>query len=238
MTAPATGVFYGAGVGPGDPELITLKTLRILEKCPVIAVPKATDEASSTALSIARKALSLDGKEILELSLPMTKDKATLKAARQRAALELALRLKRGLDVVFITLGDPLLYSTFGYLAPLVKKALPSADVRVSPGVTSFSAAAASLSMPLAEENERVAVIPAGYGDKDIELALKTFDTVIFMKVHKSVDRLVEIICGLGLEKKAFFISKAGWSEEEVITDINRLKGQKHGYFSMLIVKK
>lgn len=238
MTNNSCGVFYGAGVGPGDPELITLKTLRILQECPVIAVPKANDESSSVALGIAKKALRLDGKEILELSLPMTKNAAELATAREKAADEIAKRLKQNLDVVFITLGDPMLYSTFSYFVPLLKEKLPSLKVSVSAGVTSFSSAAASLIVPLAEGEGRVAIIPASYGQEDIERTLDGFDTIIFMKVHKAIDRLVDLLRARGLDKNAYFISKAGWDSEEIETDIRKLKGVKHGYFSMLIVKK
>jgi precorrin-2/cobalt-factor-2 C20-methyltransferase len=238
MTNNLCGVFYGAGVGPGDPELITLKTLRILQECPVIAVPKANDESSSVALGIAKKALRLDGKEILELSLPMTKNAAELAIAREKAADEIAKRLKQNLDVVFITLGDPMLYSTFSYFVPLLKEKLPSLKVSVSAGVTSFSSATAALLLPLAEADERVAIIPASYGQEDIERTLDGFDTIIFMKVHKTMDFLVDLLCARGLDKNAYLISKAGWDSEEIETDIRKLKGVKHGYFSMLIVKK
>lgn len=235
------GTFYGVGVGPGDPELMTLKAVRVLEGSAVIAVPKsafAAPDASSHALSIASKGAELKGKEILELLLPMTKDAARLKEARQTAASAIAGRLEKGLDVSFITLGDPMLYSTFSYLVPFVKKLLPDAPVRVIPGVTSFSAAAASAIIPLAESGEKVAIIPAAYDIEDLRERIAANDTVVLMKVNRAMDALIGLLCSMGLEKNAVFVSRASWPDEEVVTDIKSLKGANPDYFSTVIIKK
>lgn len=235
------GVFYGVGVGPGDPELMTLKAFRVLKNSSVIAVPKSSDSSSdgvSQALTIIKKEVDIKGKELLELLFPMTKDKSVLRESRLKAASLIAERLKEGKDTSFITLGDPMLYSTFSYLVPYLKEIMPDSIVKVIPGVTSFSAAASATATPLAESGEKVIIIPAAYDIDEIRAVLKSFDTVILMKVNKAIDKIIGLINELGLQKSAFFVSRASWPEEEVVADINSLKGRKLDYFSMVIIKK
>lgn len=240
MTGKKTGVFYGVGVGPGDPELVTVKAVRVLEGASVIAVPRSLDSSTDSqghALSIVKKAVRLEGKEILELPLPMTKDKALLHGSRAQAAAKIAGQLREGKDVAFITLGDPMLYSTFSYLVPFVKDALPHSEVRVVPGVTAFSAAAARACAPIAEAHEKVVIIPASYRAGDVKKLLADFDTIVLMKVHKAMDAMIDMLTEEGLADKAFFVTKIGWPEEEIVSDIRTLKGKKLDYFSMLFIK-
>lgn len=236
------GVFYGVGVGPGDPELMTLKALSVLKAAPVIAVPRSSElqsEGSSQALAIVKKALNLGDKDVLDLVFPMVKDKDALRRARELAASRVIEKLKSGLDVAFITLGDPMLYSTFGYLAPIVKERAPDVAVRVVPGITSFSAAASVMMTPLAEASEKVVILPAAYDITEIEEYLKgPFDTLVLMKVNRVFDRLLDLLCAMGLEDRAFLVARAGWPEEEVVTDIKSLRGRELDYFSTVIVKK
>lgn len=234
-----TGIFYGIGVGPGDPELMTLKAARTLEACPVVAVPSSetSSDGLSVAFSIAEKAVDLKGKEILKLSFPMTKDKEALKKARAVAADSIAGALKAGKDVAFITLGDPMLFSTFSYLVPLIaEKAGP--EVRMIPGITSFSAIASRAGLPLAEGDERVIIIPAAYDVEEVSEALSQFDTVILMKVNRIFDRLVDLIAGAGLEKNAILATRVGWPGERITADLKALKGSKIDYFSTVIIRK
>lgn len=235
---PEPGVFYGVGVGPGDPELLTLKALRTLKAASVIAVPKSSDGGSSRALSILKGVMDISGKEVMELLFPMTKDKALLGASRADAASRIACALNEGKDVAFITLGDPMLYSTFSYLVPLVRER-SGAGVRVIPGITSFSAGAARLCLPLAESDERIIIIPAAHDIGEIKKALEGFDTVILMKVNREIDRLIDLLCAEGLDGNAMFFSRAGWPDEEVVScGVRELKGRRLDYFSTIIVKR
>ncbi len=238
-----TGTLFGVGVGPGDPELMTLKALRVLKDAPVIAAPKSSDanpEAGSNALGIIKGTLGIEveKKMVLELSLPMTKDKAGLKAARDKAAGELAGALEKGHDIAFVTLGDPMLYSTFTYLAPLVRERLPGARIEAIAGVTSFCAAACAAMLPIAEGNETVAIVPSAYDLEDVRKALKTSDTVILMKVNKAMDGIIKALEEESLLDNAVFVSRASRLDAEVITDLKTLKGKDVGYFSLIIVKK
>lgn len=241
MTGKKTGVFYGVGVGPGDPELLTVKAVRVLEGSSVIAVPRSKDSSTDPqghALSIVKKAVRLDGKEVLELPLPMTRDTGLLDRSRAEASARISKELRAGKDVAFITLGDPMLYSTFSYLVPFVKKTLPQADVRVVPGITAFSAVASRACTPVAEAHEKVVIVPASYGAGDVKRLLPDFDTIVLMKVHKAMDGLIDLLAEEGLADKALYATKVGWPDEEIVRDIKTLKGKKLDYFSMLIIKK
>jgi precorrin-2/cobalt-factor-2 C20-methyltransferase len=237
----AAGTFYGVGVGPGDPELLTVKAVNVLKGADLIAVPMSSDSSSdglSQALLIAEKAVDLSGKEKVWLMFPMTKDKEALKSARREAAQKVASELNAGKDVAFITLGDPMLYSTFSYLVPFVREAAPGAAVKAVSGITSYSAAASIALMPLAESDEKVMIVPAAYDLDQVKGLLKSFDTIVLMKVNRIFDRLVETLESMGLIDRAVLVSRAGWPEERVVFDLKSLKGEKLDYFSTIIVKK
>lgn len=239
------GTFYGVGVGPGDPELMTLKSLKVIKASGVIAVPSSAlppepgnaEKIVSRALQVVRGAVSLEGKEVVALHLPMTRDPDVLRTSREKAAAVLADRLGSGQDVAFVTIGDPMLYSTFGYLAPLVSALLPGVRIVVIPGVSSISAAASLTCSPIAQSDEKVIIVPAAYSVGELRQWLKTFDTVVLMKVNKSMDMLVDLLGETGLERSAIFASRVGWPDEEIITDIGSLKGKRPDYFSMVIIR-
>lgn len=240
-TVKGYGTLYGVGVGPGDPELMTLKAVNVIKAADVIAVPRSkegSNGAGSRALDIVRNGMGLDGKELLDLYLPMTKERAALKASRGEAAAKVAERLEIGHDVAFITIGDPMIYSTFSYLVPLIKGLLAGVTVRVVPGVSSFSAAASVACRPIAETDEKVIIVPAAYDTGELKGWLKSFDTVVLMKVNRKIDDLVGLLIEEGVADNTFFASKVGMDGEEIVTDIKGLKGTSPDYFSMIIVKR
>lgn len=232
------GKLYGIGVGPGDPELLTLKAMRVLKEVDVVAIPKSKEESDSIALSIVKGAVDLSKKETLELMFPMTKDKEVLRKAREEAAVAICDRLKAGKDVACITLGDPMFYSTFSYLIPLFRKRVPEAEIEIVPGISSVMASAAVTVMPLTEADERLAVIPATYESDKIRHILETFDTVVLMKVNRVLDKIIGLLEELGLKEKAVFIERCGGDNQRVVRDLESLKGEKLDYLSMVIVKK
>lgn len=236
-----TGTFYGVGVGPGDPELMTIKAVKVLEASGVLAVPRSKDsceDGRSKALSIIESVVDISGKEILDLEFAMTKDAQEREGARKAAAEKIVERLAVGVDVSFITLGDPMTYSTFSYLVPYVEAALPGVAVRSVPGITSFSALASLSLVPLAESGERLTVIPAAYELDDVKKALEGPGTVVLMKVNRAFDRLVDMLEREGLLPGALAATRVGWPEEEITTDLKSLQGRKLDYFTTLIVKK
>ncbi|MBX6377773.1 MAG: precorrin-2 C(20)-methyltransferase, partial [Clostridia bacterium] len=226
-------------VGPGDPELVTLKAYRILQAAPVICVPKRGLKDDGYAYGIVRDWLDPSRQELLSLEFPMTKDRQRLQShwrANAQAVLE---RLRQGLDCAFITEGDPLLYSTFGHVARTLRQLEPSARVEVVPGVSSVQGAAARVGRVLAEGGERVAILPATYEDEELGRTLRDFDTVVLLKVNSVFDRVLGCLEELGLVDKAVYVEKGTHPEEEVIEwDIRRLQGRKLAYLSLLIVRK
>lgn len=232
------GKLYGIGVGPGDPELLTLKAVRILREADVVAIPKSKEESDSIAFSIVKGVVDLSSKETLELMFPMTKDKEVLGRAREEAVAALAERLLAGKDVACITIGDPMFYSTFSYLIPLLKERVPEVEIEIVPGISSVMASAAVTVTPLTEADERLAVIPATYESDKIRHILETFDTVVLMKVNRVFDRVLGLLEELGLKESSIFIERCGGEKQRVVRDLDSLKGEKLDYLSMLIVKR
>ncbi|MBI5682652.1 MAG: precorrin-2 C(20)-methyltransferase [Deltaproteobacteria bacterium] len=231
------GILYGIGIGPGDPELMTLKAARMLKEIDVIAVPKSKSEGESRALDIVKQVIDIKDKEILELTFPMKKNQDELVDTWKEAKRQIIEQIENGRDVAFITIGDPLFYSTFIYLLEQFTVHNSQFTVKIIPGVSSINAASAIACTPLVKGSERVAVIPATYEHNKIKQTLKEFDTVILMKINKVMDKIIPILEELNLMESAVFISNAGLNDEEIIRDINLIKGRRLNYFSMLIVK-
>ncbi|OGP30538.1 MAG: precorrin-2 C(20)-methyltransferase [Deltaproteobacteria bacterium GWC2_42_11] len=232
-------MLYGVGIGPGDPELLTLKAIRVLKEVDIIAVPKSKTDGESIALDILKGVMDLHGKEIIELTFPMKKNRDELAASWNNAKDEVLKQLDIGKDVAFITIGDPLLYSTFIYLMEALKNNGGSGiKIKIVPGISSVNAASASACIPLANSSERLAIIPATYEEDKLRQTLKDFDTVVLMKVNKVMDKVIPLLEELGLKKNAIFVSMAGWKEQEVVKDLDTLKGRELDYFSIMIIKK
>ncbi|MDP2279252.1 MAG: precorrin-2 C(20)-methyltransferase, partial [Nitrospirota bacterium] len=183
------GKLYVIGVGPGDPELLTLKAARILREVKCICVPKGREEGSSLALSIVKKALSLDNKEIIEAHFPMKKtsrqsEDCELDNKWAETVKNILSRLNKGIDVAFITLGDPAIYSTFFYLYDRLLESNPELKIDIIPGVSSINASAAKAKISLGLADEKIAILPANYIE-NLRETLEKFDTVVLMKVNK-----------------------------------------------------
>lgn len=237
-----TGKLYVIGVGPGDPELLTLKAARILRETNVICVPKGREEGSSLALSIVEKALNLEGKEIIEAYFPMKKTTASehnseLNSKWQNTVGTVLNKLNQGTDMAFITLGDPSIYSTFFYLYDRLLELMPDLSIEIIPGVSSISASASRAKISLGLADEKIAILPATYTE-DLKEVLGRFDTIVLMKVHRVFDRVLNTLNELKLADKAIFVSRASMDDENIIRDIREVKGDNLDYFSMIVVKK
>lgn len=231
------GRFYGIGVGPGDPELITLKAIRILSGTPVIFVPKKGEESTSYARSII-SGLIKPGQEVVELVFPMLRERDDLAPHWQKAVQSIWNRLEKGQDCAFVNLGDPLLYGTFINVIDALRAGCPGLEIEVIPGISSISAAAARALVPLAIDNDRLAIISGRCSDSFIKETLSNFDTVIFMKIYRVFDHLLAIFKELDLVQHCVYIERCTTADERIVTDISKLKGQKLDYFSLLIVRK
>ena len=232
-----SGRLFGVGVGPGDPELVTLKAARILAQVPVIFVPKKLKESASNARSIIANLIT-DKQEVVELVLPMLKDKKQLMPHWQQAADIIWGHLAAGKDCAFANLGDPLLYGSFIYIMYTLRRKHPELNVEIIPGVSSITAAAANAVLPLAVDDDKIAILSGQYEDSFIRETLGTFDTVVFLKIPKLFDHLVEILTELNLIKKSVYVRRATMQGQEIITDLHQLKDKKPDYFSILIVRR
>ncbi|NBJ15814.1 MAG: precorrin-2 C(20)-methyltransferase [Dehalobacter sp. 4CP] len=223
---------YGIGVGPGDFELMTLKAVRIISEADLIAVPR-TDEKEMTAWNIAKQAVDLSKKEILELYMPMTRDAQMLEQSHQEAAEQIIDQLKQNKSVAFLTLGDPSIYSTYIYLHNRVLEA--GYDARLIPGVPSFCAVAARLNVPLCEGAQPLHIIPASYeGSFDY---LDWGGTKVLMKSGREFGKVKEELISKDLVKHTQMVECCGMPSERVIKDISVAEG-KASYFSTIIVKE
>ncbi len=231
------GTFYAVGVGPGDPELLTLKALRVLERCPVIAAPRAR-EGESLALAIAGQAVDLSGKEILPLSFLMTRDEAAAAARHREIAAEIAARLEEGRDVAMPSLGDASLYATAAYIRRLIAEAGYSAEV--VPGVPSFCACAARLGVSLTTPRLPLRILPGDYPELAAELAAP--GTKVVMKQGKHLDTVLEALKQAGLWERAMLACDCGLPGERLLRRLDGPDGEngaeegEFGYFTTIIV--
>lgn len=248
-----TGKLYVIGVGPGDPELLTLKAARIIKAVPVLFVPKGREEGTSLALSIIKGALPVEGKEIVELHFPMVKTaphpgplprgereiaaSADLDVKWSEAVSAVLQTLEKGTDAAFITIGDPAIYSTFFYLYDRLLEQNPMLDIEIVPGISSINAAAARAGMYLGLGNDRIAVLPANYLDS-LEETLEKFDTVVLMKVNKVFNSVRDTLMKLKLAAGAVYVARAGMDDERILKDITKVQAEDLNYFSLVIVRK
>jgi len=230
------GNFYGIGLGPGDPELITLKALHTIQKADCIFVPKSDSKEDSLALEIVKDYVK--GKKVIEQIYPMTKDKQTLNTAWLKAAEEIYTEVRNGYDAVYLTLGDPMTFSTYIYLLRHLNTMLPAQAIHTIPGITSYNAAACVANYPLLTGDERLAVIPIPKDITELRPILESFDTVVLMKVAKNLDEVVQLLEDMKLSENALFASYIGQKNAYLTCDIVSLKGSGRGYMSVLIVKR
>ncbi len=231
-----TGNFYGIGLGPGDPELLTQKAIHTIQQVDCIFIPRSDTKEDSLAWEIVKDYVK--EKRVIQQIYPMTKDKLTLNAAWLKAAKEIHAEVTAGFDVAYLTLGDPLTFSTYIYLLRHLISLLPDHAIHTIPGITSYNAAACVANYPLLAGDERLAVIPVPVDIHELRPVLETFDTVIMMKVAKKLDEVIQLLEEMKLLENALFASYIGQTNAYLTHDIVSLKGSGRGYMSVLIVKK
>jgi precorrin-2/cobalt-factor-2 C20-methyltransferase len=230
---------YGVGVGPGAPDLLTLRAQRVLREAQVLVLPRGSDHAGSVAWRIARPIVGeVAGQERLYVTLPMSKDPAKLRPAWEKAFAEIGARLSKNLSVAFLTEGDPSLYSSFIYLAREAPRRWPGVAVEIVPGVSSLGAVPAVTGVPLADGQERVAIVPANYGVDDLVRVLETFDTVVLMKIGSEMPNVLAALERTGLVGRAVYASRATMDEERVERDLKQVGDEYGDCFAMVVVAK
>ena len=225
------GICYGVGVGPGDPELITLKAVRVLTRCPVIAAPQ-TRSGEMLALDIVRGAVDLAGKTILPLTFTMSQDKAVLQASHEAAADAVQAHLDRGEDVAMPNLGDVSIYATWGYVLQVLEGR--GYETVMIPGVPSFCAAAARLNATLVSWGSPLHIIPVGKGP--VAPLVEQPGGKVLMKTGKALPQVRQALREQGLYEKASLVQNCGLPDQKICRSLDEAEDGV-GYFTTIVVK-
>ncbi|MBI9074582.1 MAG: precorrin-2 C(20)-methyltransferase [Desulfatibacillum sp.] len=231
------GTLYGIGVGPGDPDLITMKAARILGEADVVFAASSTKNTHSQAVEIARPHLK-DSVLVRMIPFPMTKDMETMESAWEKNALEIIATLEKGLDVVFLTLGDCMTYSTFGYVLRNIQRLAPHITVCSVPGITSYQAAASRLNTPLVEGEESLTLLSGVHGGGRFREISHNAENVVFLKAYKNASDIAKALDDAGMSANSVGIVKCGLEGEQIINDVNEFRDKKPDYWTLIISKK
>ncbi len=232
MSTP--GKLYGVGVGPGDPELLTLKAIRILGQTDIVFAASSTKNDYSTALDIARPHLK-DGTPVLHLPFPMTRDAQALAAAWEENARRVAVELAGGKVGVFLTLGDPSLYSTFAYLRRTLKQVATEVETETIPGITSFQAVAAKSGRSLVEAGQSLVIVSGVNDQKELEDKIGRHENAVILKAYRNFESIRQAVEQTGKKSNALFATRMGLEGECIYKNMDEVPAKPH-YFSLVLI--
>jgi len=228
-----SGRLYGIGVGPGDPELLTLKAVRLIAVADVIAYPAPADGTESMARAIAAPHIP-DGKTEIVIETPMIPGKFPADDVYDKYAVELAAHLNAGRDVAVLCEGDPFLYGSFMYL---FGRLAADFDSEVVPGVSSLGACAARAGQPLVSRNQVLSIVPAPLDEADLEARIAAADAVAIMKVGRHLNKVRMVLDRLGRLETAVYVERATLADEKVMP-LTALEAVRAPYFSMILARR
>lgn len=233
----SNGILYGIGVGPGDPDFLTLKAVAVLKNVDLVYTACSTKNQHSLAMQIAAPHIP-ESTEVRQLAFPMSKDREVLERAWEENARTVIRCMEDGKDVAFLTLGDCLTYSTYGYLARHVKCLAPDAEMVAVPGITSYQAAAARINRPLVEGNESL-VLMSGVngGGRFRELAFHT-ENVVFLKAYKNVSDITAALHERGWNENSIGVIGCGMPGERIVEDIGDFAEMTPDYWTLIMAKQ
>lgn len=226
-----TGRLYGVGLGPGDPDLLTLRAARLIAAAQVVAYPVSTG-GESFARSIAAEHIASGAREIA-IDVPMRAERQPAQAAYDMAASAIAAELAAGHDVVVLCEGDPLFFGSFMYIHARLSGDF---DCEIVPGVTSVSAAAARIQVPLAARNQQFSVLPAPLPEADLQAGLAAADAVAILKLGRHLGKVRSLLGAMGLTDRATYVERVGLADERVCKLAEA--PEMAPYFSMVLVTK
>ncbi len=230
------GTLYALGAGPGDPELITLKAVRVLSQVPVVFAAASSRNDYSLALSIVSPHLR-PGTPVVRLPFPMTRDQNVLTASWEANATLVLKHLRTGLDAAFVTLGDPLTYSTYQYLSRTLLGMEPQTPLSVVSGVSSVQASAAAAGIGLAESGENLMVLSGVDSPERLRRCLEIADNAVILKAYRTFPQLKALLADMGLADKAVLVSRCGLEGQTVHRGLQGCP-DKPPYFSLILVRK
>jgi precorrin-2/cobalt-factor-2 C20-methyltransferase len=234
---------FCVGCGPGDPELLTIRALNLITEADVIFVPTSKLDKPSIALSIVAKYIK-ETTKIINLVFPMVKDKGSLKDYWKKNTLEISQMVRTGKKTLYLTVGDPSLYSTWIYIHRELKKNHKDIEIEIIPGITSIFAFAAESKLSLVEGNEHLSIVPACYDLNKVKNTVKASDTIVFLKDGRYFDNVIEMLSDSGFGEETQIAIAQDVSTKENILEIKHLKDLKgkkqpsQKYFSIMVVKR
>ena len=231
-----SGIFYGIGVGPGDPELLTVKAIKAIENVDVLIAPKTEKKEGSVALTVAKPYLKKDV-EIVYQVFPMVKgfaEKST--EAWEANKQEILALLQAGKNVAFLTIGDPMFYSTYIYIYRLLEH--EDVEIKTIPGIPAFAAIGSQLGYPIVEGDDVLTVIPATASPEKVEKAMQAADNVVLMKVYKNFEEMADLLAKNDMAEQAVLVSRAGLDDEKIIYNVVAHKKDKLNYLSTILTRK
>jgi len=238
MSGRLLGQFWGVGVGPGPRGLLPVAAVEALMKANLIYIPRAR----SSELSIARQCLAgidIPAARFREIEFTMDPDRTVLREHYGSLAAEIGVQLQAGRDVAYVTLGDPMTYSTYGYTLAALKDGIPSVRVTTFPGITSFAAAAAAMSWPIGEGKERVLILPCPDEAGALRHEIETHDVVVLMKIGKRLPMVLEVLGNMGIKEHCALASRIGLPGEALCHDVSSLPDDASlGYLSTLLIRR
>ena len=229
------GTFYGIGVGPSDPELLTVKAIKAIEAADVLIAPKTEKKDGSVALKIARPYLK-EGVEIVYQVFPMVKDFAKNPEAWEENKAEILALLDAGKNVAFLTLGDPMFYSTYIYVFRFMEQ--EDVEIVTIPGVPAFAAIGSRLNRPIVEGDDILAIIPGTADRADIEKILSAVQSAVVMKVYRNSPEIIDLLAENHMAEDAVLVSRAGLDDEKIIRDIGAQRGEPLNYLSTILARR
>jgi precorrin-2/cobalt-factor-2 C20-methyltransferase len=232
------GTFFGIGVGPGERGLIPLEAWRVLEKCQVIFSPRA----SQTERSAARNSLpenKIPEERFREIEFPMDSDRSLLARRYADLAEMIARELLAGRDVAYLTLGDPLTFSTYSYALAALKERLPDLRHRTFPGITSYSALAAATGFAVGTGKESVLVLPCPDSADDLRSMILKHDVVVLLKIGHRLPAVLQLLKTMGIAEHCVFGHHVGMAEERICLSIENMDAEgAGGYLSTMLIRK
>ena len=231
-----TGILYGVSVGTGDPELITVKGLRILQQSKVVAFPAGIGDRPGVAQKIIAGWLE-PHQILLPLDFPYLQDREQLQTAWHKAAQLAWQYLAEGEDIAFACLGDVSFYSTFTYLAQTLQALHPEVAIDTVPGVSSPMAIASALQVPLTVERQKLAVLPALYTVRELEAVLDWAEVVVLLKVSSVYPQVWQILKERNLLESSWIVERATFPDQKIYRNLSNYPQLDLSYFSIMLTK-
>lgn len=234
---------FCVGCGPGDPELLTVKAVNMIKNAEIIFAPTAREGKPSIALSVVERYVDKFAKKV-DLVFPMVKDRESLKDYWKRNADKIADAVRTEKRVIYLTVGDPALYSTWIYIQRELQKNHSDIEIDIVPGIASMFAFAAQAKMSLAEGDETLAIVPACYDLDRVKQTANSCDTVIFLKDGRYFDSVIEMLAEVGFADDSMIgiaqdVSVTGEiMKMSKLSDLRGIKGNTEKYFSIMVAKK